>query len=184
MNQTNYSQPTILHSRGLPAVSTSVSSSLQNNAWLNLHNDARKNAGVGPLVWNDNLANDAQNYANKCIFKHSDVAQNGYVGENISQGVPANKYNSINTIFTGWMSERNNCPSSDPYKIGHYTQVINPRVTQVGCGCTLCDRTSGLNPENDGIICVCRYDQIQNLNEIHCQDYYQEIPSDAIPLKG
>lgn len=167
----------------IPAVSTLTPIPVQNNAWLHLHNDARQNANINPIVWNNNLANDAQKYANLCTFQHSSVARNGHVGENISLGVPSEKYNNIDTIFTGWMSERNNCPSNDPHKIGHYTQIINPRVTKIGCACALCGRTSGLNPENNGIVCVCRYDAIQNLNEIYCTNYYPIIASEATPMK-
>jgi len=154
-----------------------------NDTWLYLHNNAREEAGVNPIIWNNDLATDAQNYANQCIFRHSDMAHSGYAGENISLGVPADKYNNINTIFSGWMSERNSCPSTDPYKIGHYTQIINPRVGQMGCGCAICNHTTGINPENNGIICVCRYDAIQNLDEIHCTDFYEPISSEAVPIR-
>src|SRR5437870_5132675 len=106
----------------IPAVSSTLDPSLLNDTWLYLHNKARKNINVGPVAWNDDLAYEAQNYANKCIFHHAEIVEKSYEGENISLGKPSNEYNNINKIFTGWMSERNNCPSTDPYKIGHYTQ--------------------------------------------------------------
>ncbi|XWV26766.1 hypothetical protein QJ857_gp0286 [Tupanvirus soda lake] len=167
----------------IPAVSNTISPNQQREAWLQFHNNARLNAGVSPLVWNNQLELDAKNYANRCTFQHSDIAKKALVGENISQGVPFEKYNSIHAIFNGWMSERNNCPSIDPHLIGHYTQIINPRVNEVGCACSRCNYTTGLNPENNALICLCRYDQIQNLDEIYCNKSYPLLSSDAIPLR-
>lgn len=166
----------------MPAVSSVISQKKINNVWLQLHNNARENANVRSIEWDEMLADAAREYAKKCTFRHSNDALNGYVGENISLGIPSEKYNNINSIFTGWMSERNNCPSFNPNSIGHYTQIINPRVTKIGCGCAICENVTGLIPENNGIICVCRYDKIQNLNEVQCSGYYPKILSDAIPL--
>ncbi|KAJ4351756.1 uncharacterized protein N0V89_007099 [Didymosphaeria variabile] len=55
-------------------------SGAQNEA-LTTHNDARARKGVQPLQWDDNLANDAQNYAQVLAdtkdFKHSGVDGQG-----------------------------------------------------------------------------------------------------------
>ena len=48
---------------------------------LSKHNALRAKHGVPALSWSSKLANTAQDWANKCVFEHSN---NG--GENLAQG--------------------------------------------------------------------------------------------------
>ena len=54
---------------------------------LKVHNDARKEVGVQPLVWAENLEIDAKKYsdylASKDIFKHSGSLKEINQGENL-----------------------------------------------------------------------------------------------------
>ena len=116
---------------------------------LKVHNDARLNVGVDPLVWSEKLKNEALNYAKylarRDIFKHSSTTING---ENLAMF-----YESIN--FEG---ETNYVYSSTPLydssiewyneiihykyskirryrigpKVGHYTQMIWRDTKKVG----------------------------------------------------
>ena len=54
---------------------------------LKVHNDARKEVGVKPLVWSNNLEIDAKKYADylasKDMFKHSENLNELSQGENL-----------------------------------------------------------------------------------------------------
>ena len=54
---------------------------------LKVHNDARKEVGVKPLIWSDNLEIDAKKYADflasKDIFEHSEDLSELGQGENL-----------------------------------------------------------------------------------------------------
>ena len=54
---------------------------------LKVHNDARKEVGVQPLVWSENLEIDAKKYADylasKDIFEHSENLNKLAQGENL-----------------------------------------------------------------------------------------------------
>ena len=49
---------------------------------LDLHNQYRSKHQVGPLSWDDNLQRSAQNWADRCVWEHS----NGDYGENLAKG--------------------------------------------------------------------------------------------------
>ena len=54
---------------------------------LKVHNDARKEVGVKPIIWSDNLEIDAKKYADclasKDIFEHSENLKKLGQGENL-----------------------------------------------------------------------------------------------------
>ncbi|KAK4739877.1 hypothetical protein R3W88_003574 [Solanum pinnatisectum] len=56
--------------------------------YLNAHNEARRQVGVGPMTWDNRLAAFAQNYANQragdCRMQHS----GGPYGENLASAFP------------------------------------------------------------------------------------------------
>ncbi|KAJ0925995.1 putative CAP domain-containing protein [Helianthus annuus] len=54
--------------------------------YLNAHNTARAQVGVGNMVWNTTLATFAQNYANRRIQDCNLVDSNGPYGENLAKG--------------------------------------------------------------------------------------------------
>ncbi|GLJ27034.1 hypothetical protein SUGI_0529960 [Cryptomeria japonica] len=127
--------------------------------YLDPHNRARSQVGVGPLVWDNTVAAYAQNYANQrkvdCALRHS----GGPYGENIFWGkgrefTPADAVNA-------WIDEKQyydyNSNSCAPGKqCGHYTQVVWRNTKKVGCARVKC---------NDGAIFItCNYDPPGNFN--------------------
>ncbi|XP_051147229.1 pathogenesis-related leaf protein 4-like [Andrographis paniculata] len=113
-----------------------------NQDFLDAHNAARRNVGVGPMTWDVNVANFARNYVNSrlgdCNMVHS-PNRPGY-GENLAKGSGA---------FTGraavnlWVSEKqyynygsNSCA---PGRVcGHYTQVVWRNSNRLGCARARC----------------------------------------------
>jgi uncharacterized protein YkwD len=51
-------------------------------AYLDAHNTVRTQYYANPLVWNATLADAAQEWADQCIFEHSDYSMGPY-GENL-----------------------------------------------------------------------------------------------------
>lgn len=79
-------------------------------------------------MWSNQLAQVAQSYADKCIFKHnpdrSEISKYKYVGENLY--VTTSRAPDLATIVKAWYDERhdynyqkNTCSGI----CGHYTQV-------------------------------------------------------------
>lgn len=111
----------------------------EKDALLQYHNNARANVNppaehMPNLVWDDTLAQIAQNWANKCqgskILNHNSKRSEeygSYVGENIyaQSGSPSTRPNIKNCVDL-WVSEvkdydfdSNTCSGV----CGHYTQV-------------------------------------------------------------
>lgn len=106
-------------------------------------------ANMKQLTWNDELANIAQCYANKCLFKHMRCQlsdDRGTFGQNIYEGFEYGKpdENSMSEDYTTfvqkWYDEE---PRFDPnnideyqfdYNSGHFSQVIWANTESVGCG--------------------------------------------------
>jgi uncharacterized protein YkwD len=115
------------------------------------HNAVRATVGVGPMVWNADLAATAQAWADACVdndapaglIDHNDGRSDGhpwYVGENIygSSG-PADPQDAVDA----WASEgqyydyaSNTCAAGQI--CGHYTQVVWAESTNLGCGISSC----------------------------------------------
>ena len=76
-------------------------------------------------------------------------------------GAPYNAYDD-KKIFALWEDEKQyytypQGPSqSSKGETGHYTQIVNKNVKEIGCGCANC---------NGEKICVCRYLPIQLGNQ-------------------
>lgn len=100
------------------------------------HNVARKEVGADPVEWNTTLAEYAQSYANQrkdCKLIHSETEY----GENLCWGGVAQ--DAINM----WVGEKPDWDAATqtcaPGKVcGHYTQVIAPDSTQIGCARVKC----------------------------------------------
>jgi len=132
------------------------------NIWTMEHNRIRADVGQKPVKWNSTIAQGAQDYANKCKMQHSanDDRKLGSVllGENLSFGSPFTSYDDKRMMGL-WESEKQyykhpQYPSKGTGgETGHYTQIINKNVTEIGCGCANC---------NNSKMCVCRYNPIQN----------------------
>ncbi|KAK9070682.1 hypothetical protein SSX86_011084 [Deinandra increscens subsp. villosa] len=113
--------------------------------YLNAHNTARSQVGVGNMVWNATVAAYAQNYANQRAAYCNLVNSGGPYGENLATG---------GSTFTGtaavnlWVGEKtyydyptNACASG--HVCGHYTQVVWANSDQLGCARVQCTNISG-----------------------------------------
>lgn len=83
-----------------------------------------------PLMeWVPELAEVAQDYADNCVFEHSNN-RNG-AGENLAMG-----HSSIKNAVAAWASEfqEYTYPGGFSGSTGHYTQVVWHNTTQLGCG--------------------------------------------------
>jgi hypothetical protein len=123
------------------------------------HNAERGRAGVSPLVWDNDLGTAAAAYARQMAmsgrFEHSDRTQRRGTGENLWMGTHG-AY-SIEAMVGGWTSEKgwfragtfpNVSRTGNWEDVGHYTQMIWPTTTRVGCALATTPRTDYL---------VCRY---------------------------
>ncbi|CAO1632581.1 unnamed protein product [Parajaminaea phylloscopi] len=126
------------------------------NLLLAAHNAKRAIHSAPNLTWNQDLADYAQAYGSKCVFKHS----GGPYGENLAAGAPYNYY-SPEDLFQGWYDEGKNydySTTSFSSAAGHFTQVVWKSSTQVGCAAISCDSSSlGLGNNGKGIYIVCEY---------------------------
>ncbi|WOH04838.1 hypothetical protein DCAR_0624250 [Daucus carota subsp. sativus] len=111
-----------------------------NQDFLNAHNTARSQVGVGPMVWDAVVAQYALNYTNSRIGDCGLVHSGGPYGENLAKGSGS---------FTGtaavnlWVAEKadynyatNTCASGKV--CGHYTQVVWRNSVRLGCARVLC----------------------------------------------
>ncbi|XBI05545.1 hypothetical protein VPH35_133701 [Triticum aestivum] len=129
------------------AVVANVSAQNTPQDYVNLHNRARAADGVGPVVWNNNVAKFAQDYTAE---RRADCRLWGS-----SQRMTA--ANAVNS----WVSEKQNyhrgSNTCDTGKVcGHYTQVVWRRSTRIGCARVICDR-------NWGVFIICSYDPPGNV---------------------
>jgi hypothetical protein len=133
---------------------------------LAAHNLVRAQAGSAQLVWDPTLGTAAARYALQLAitntFQHSDRKARPGTGENLWMGTRG-AY-SVETMVGLWASERrlfvpgtfpNNSRSGNWEDIGHYTQMIWPTTTRVGCALASNATTDYL---------VCRYSPAGNVD--------------------
>lgn len=143
--------------------------------FLDAHNDWRIKVNSGqlenqpipapviPLMeWVPELAEVAQEYAEACVFEHSNN-RNG-AGENLAMG-----HSSITHAVNAWAGEYRDYtyPAGFSGDTGHYTQVVWHNTTQLGCGYAPSCR-----------MYVCRYREHGNFNN---QPPYQIQSGVTIP---
>ena len=121
------------------------------------HNKYRAEVGVPPIEWSNDLASQAQEWANYLtsnrLFKHSGAKGEG---ENIWMGTSraysftqmidsfgGEKQHFINGVFP------NVSNTGKWFDVGHYTQVVWRNTTQVGC--------AGFDGPDGMYRLVCRY---------------------------
>ena len=127
---------------------------------LLLHNQLRAKHHASPLIWDNNLANYAENYAKKCHFQHS----HSPYGENIAAGYP-----SISAAIHAWYAERAHYSYGWPgfsYRTGHFTQLVWKSTHKLGCGYATCDGKNG----TPGKYLVCEYSPAGNITS---RKYFQ-----------
>nr|UKH47132.1 pathogenesis-related protein 1 [Gerbera jamesonii] len=127
--------------------------------FLDAHNAARAQVGVGAMMWDDRVASFAQNYANQrqgdCQLIHS---QNGPYGENLATG-SGFEFTGLDAVNL-WVSELAdydyNSNTCAPQKIcGHYTQVVWSKSVRLGCARVQCN--------NGAWFVTCNYDPPGNV---------------------
>jgi uncharacterized protein YkwD len=127
--------------------------------FLALHNAARDDAKLPRLSWSDDLAKAADPWAKKLArdgkLKHSEWKDREGTGENLWIGTAG--YFTPREMIGAFIGEKQYFrPGTFPevsttgswQDVGHYTQIIWPTTTQVGCAMA---RAKG----ND--VLVCRY---------------------------
>jgi uncharacterized protein YkwD len=111
---------------------------------LDLQNEERAAVGAPPLRWNAELAQHAQEYANELAqtgqLAHSTREGRGIERENLQKGRIGW---SADRMIKDWINEKTRFrPGSFPNvsltgnwsDVGHYSQMIWPTTTDVGCG--------------------------------------------------
>jgi hypothetical protein len=142
------------------AASAPRGEALLRRAMIAEHNAARAAVGVPPLTWSDELTRDAARYAAVIAasenFKHSTEPRGAMPeGENLFMGSRgAYRYEEMARL---WVDEGRaytggaipNISHTGRWQdVGHYTQIIWRRTTQIGCAVASSRRDDYL---------VCRY---------------------------
>ncbi|KAH9510391.1 hypothetical protein Btru_043041 [Bulinus truncatus] len=113
------------------------------NAFLEVHNVARGEVSVPPLIWNQTISDYASAYASNCVFKHS----TGPYGENIYASSPvADNAIVARRAVKMWNDEKVNvdlpnwnCFARSDKTCGHYSQVVWKGTVSFGCAIIHCD---------------------------------------------
>ena len=133
---------------------------------LAAHNVVRAQRGVAPLAWDAALGRSAARYAQQLAFtnsfQHSDRRARGGAGENLWMGTRGAF--GVERMVNDWASERQMFragifPAVTRTRswadVGHYTQIIWPTTTHVGCAIASNARVDYL---------VCHYSPAGNVN--------------------
>ena len=130
------------------------------------HNVARREFGLMPLAWDPMLAQGAASYAAQMamtrVFAHSNRQGRPGIGENLWMGSRGRF--TVEAMVDGWTSEKryfvpgvfpNTSRTRNWSDVGHYTQMIWPTTTKVGCAIAGNGSTDYL---------VCRYSPKGNVD--------------------
>ena len=109
----------------------------QNRA-LEIHNNARQAVGVPPLSWSDQLASEAQAYAQQLARKGKFEHSNSDDGENL-YWYSATATTPCTDASESWLEEINDYHHGKNWArnfsdVGHYTQMVWSGTKQVGIG--------------------------------------------------
>ncbi|XP_019167821.1 PREDICTED: G-type lectin S-receptor-like serine/threonine-protein kinase SD2-5 [Ipomoea nil] len=147
-------------------IATMHSSWADNSVILDLHNNARRQVGVGPLVWDSSLEKYAKNLLlhsrNQC---YPDPQSNRY-GQNLGRGtgndnteyrIPADI-----SILMSWIGEEDTYDFNSNSCVGgrecrHYTQIVWHSSDHVGCAAVPCNSTE-TGKSSSQVTLLCLYD--------------------------
>jgi len=131
-------------------------------AVLDEHNTLRAKHSAPPLTWDEAMASEAQSWAEKCTWGHSNAA-----GENIWAG-SGSTFSGASAVKS-WYNEVTNpgYDFSNPGTsdgTGHFTAVVWKSTTRLGCAMKVC---TPLHPMdwNPGNFLVCQYSPAGNFQE-------------------
>lgn len=125
----------------------------QQKEMLSAHNKIRALHHAPALIWDDELADYAMQYARQCKFQHSSSPY----GENLAAGYP-----SVSAAINKWYAERENYSYANPgfsYRTGHFTQVVWKGSKKLGCAYVPCNGKNG----TPGNYLVCEYSPVGNV---------------------
>ncbi|BAO37689.1 SCP super family [Kluyveromyces marxianus] len=157
-------------------------------AVLDTHNSLRaRHQDTGSLVWNDDLAAYAYNYAQSLkggdsdpcnyVLKHS----GGQYGENLAAGTNSSPADLVNL----WYDEikyydYNNVTGieHDGHEVGHFTQLVWASSTDLGCSVERCT--------NGAVYLICEYSPAGNIYVVGegVTDHYMLYEQNVKPLKS
>ncbi|KAL5787950.1 hypothetical protein ACOSP7_004899 [Xanthoceras sorbifolium] len=109
--------------------------------YLDAHNAARSQVGVGPVTWDDQVAAYAQNYANQRISDCSLVHSDGSYGENIAMS--SGDLSGTDAVQM-WVNEMIN------YDYNSNSCVVWRNSVRIGCAKVRCN--------TGGTFIGCNYD--------------------------
>lgn len=95
---------------------------------MDLHNEHRARHRVASLAWSSRLESGAQEWADNCVFSHSQSGD----GENLAKG-----YSSVDDAVRAWYNEETSYNYNSPSfskSTGHFTQMVWKGTTELGCG--------------------------------------------------
>ncbi|KAF8019714.1 hypothetical protein BT93_G0418 [Corymbia citriodora subsp. variegata] len=125
--------------------------------YVDAHNAARSQVGVGPIAWDETVASYASNYANTLASDCTLVHSGGPYGENLAQAsADLTGTDAVNL----WVAEEPNYDYSSNSCVpgtvcGHYTQVVWSNSVQLGCAKAQC--------ATGGTVVTCNYNPPRNV---------------------
>lgn len=137
---------------------------------LDRHNVVRAQHCAAELTWSDEIAASAQEYANRCVWKHDSATP---YGENLA-------YRDLNasalSTIDAWYAEGANYDFAQPgfsLQTGHFTQVVWNASTNLGCAraqCALSALKQDPSLTGDVYFYVCRYAARGNIDEAYTEN--------------
>lgn len=145
----------------------------ERKAFVELHNQARSEVGVGEVKWSDELAKVAQEWADRLardgslVHRPQQGKDSTQFGENLAMGVGGG-YRPIDGV-QDWFDEKKDYEPGTAIsmhdrdklnKIGHYTQMVWKGTTEIGAGYAVIRK----GPYKGGLVVVCNYNPAGNLH--------------------
>ncbi|KAK7363010.1 hypothetical protein VNO77_05142 [Canavalia gladiata] len=119
--------------------------------FVKAHNKAREEVGVGPVEWDENVANYAKTYMKKMLTDCNMVHSGGTYGENLAG---ASSELTANDAVNLWLAEKSNYDYNSNSCVNgecmHYTQLVWGETFNIGCAIDKC--------HNGFTFAICNYD--------------------------